>query len=116
MEKVFSVILGNVFFLLLFFLVLSVSGCRSIHIIPSGSIIEHTASLTELQARNQQLNDLLSEFRTDITAIGESAGKAGTNIDIAIRLFDEYNKRVQRLINDYNTLQREVRSTGEDSR
>jgi len=116
MGKVFSVILVVIFCLYLVVLVLAISGCRSINTVTSGSIIEHSNSLAELKARNQQLDDLFSEFRTDITAIGESAGKAGSNIDVAIRLFDEYNKRVQRLIDDYDTLQRQVGSASEDTR
>lgn len=108
-----SLRMGIIITILLCLLSWTVTSCPTTRgNVTSGSIIDDHKLVAELQTRNQQLENLYRQFRTDIGNIRNSADSAGSNIDLAIILFNEYNRRVEQLIRDYDNLQRSIGQIG----
>lgn len=72
-------------------------------------ILEHQRRVTELEARNNELQRRLDAYGIaversvrELEAIGKRAGEMGERIDRIIYLYNEYKRQVEQLIRAYN--------------
>ena len=75
-------------------------------------VFEHQQRVTELEARNKQLEERLAKYDQVITNTVESieavrtrAGNMESTVDRIIRLFEEYKRLIEQILRDYNNLQ-----------
>lgn len=92
------------------------SGCKSTRVSADENILYYQRKIDELEATvrlyEQRITIADEQIRNDIESLkylGERAKTAGDTIDELIELFAEYQRGVEQLLRDYNTLRNEVK-------
>ena len=104
-------------FVLLYLFVASIfSGCKSTRISTDENILYYQRKIDELEATvrlyEQRITVADEQIRDDLESLkylGERAKTVGDTIDELIELFAEYQRGVEQLLRDYNTLRNEVK-------
>lgn len=104
-------------FVFLYLFVASIfSGCKSTRVSTDENILYYQRKVDELEATvrlyEQRVTIADEQIRNDIESLkylGERAGTVGNTIDELIELFAEYQRGVEQLLRDYNTLRNEVK-------
>ena len=104
-------------FVFLYLFVASIfSGCKSTRISTDENILYYQRKIDELEATvrlyEQRITIADEQIRNDIESLkylGERAETVGNTIDELIELFAEYQRGVEQLLRDYNTLRNEVK-------
>ena len=104
-------------FVLLYLFVASIfSGCKSTRISTDENILYYQRKVDELEATvriyEQRITIADEQIRNDFESLkylGERAETVGNTIDELIELFAEYQRGVEQLLRDYNTLRNEVK-------
>lgn len=104
-------------FVFLYLFVASIfSGCKSTRVSTDENILYYQRKVDELEATvrlyEQRITIADEQIRNDIESLkylGERAGTVGNTIDELIELFAEYQRGVEQLLRDYNTLRNEVK-------
>ena len=105
-------------FVLLYLFVASIfSGCKSTRVSTDENILYYQRKVDELEATvrlyEQRITIADEQVRNDLESLkylGERAETVGNTIDELIELFAEYQRGVERLLRDYNTLRNEVKN------
>lgn len=92
------------------------SGCKSTRVSTDENILYYQRKIDELEATvrlyEQRITVADEQIRNDIESLkylGERAKTVGDTIDELIELFAEYQRGVEQLLRDYNTLRNEVK-------
>ena len=92
------------------------SGCKSTRVSTDENILYYQRKVDELEATvrlyEQRTTIADEQIRNDIESlkyIGDRAKTVGNTIDDLIELFAEYQRGVEQLLRDYNTLRNEVK-------
>ena len=92
------------------------SGCKSTRVSTDEIILYYQRKIDELEATvrlyEQRITIADEQIRNDIESLkylGERAQTVGDTIDELIELFAEYQRGVEQLLRDYNTLRNEVK-------
>ena len=92
------------------------SGCKSTRVSTDENILYYQRKIDELEATvrlyEQRITVADEQIRNDIESLkylGERAQTIGDTIDELIELFAEYQRGVEQLLRDYNTLRNEVK-------
>ena len=92
------------------------SGCKSTRVSTDENILYYQRKIDELEATvrlyEQRITIADEQIRNDIESLkylGERAKTVGDTIDELIELFAEYQRGVEQLLRDYNTLRNEVK-------
>ena len=92
------------------------SGCKSTRVSTDENILYYQRKVDELEATvrlyEQRVTIADEQIRNDIESLkylGERARTVGDTIDELIELFAEYQRGVEKLLRDYNTLRNEVK-------
>ena len=111
-----------VFVALSFFVVCLFSGCKSARISTDENILYYQRKVSELEATvrlyEQRITITDEQIRNDLESLknlGERAKTVGATIDELIELFAEYQRGVEQLLRDYNTLRNEVKDLDKGS-
>ena len=104
-------------FVLLYLFVASIfSGCKSTRVSTDENILYYQRKVDELEATvrlyEQRITIADEKIRNDFESLkylGERAETVGNTIDELIELFAEYQRGVEQLLRDYNTLRNEVK-------
>ena len=104
-------------FILLYLLVASIfSGCKSTRVSTDENLLYYQRKVDELEATvrlyEQRITIADEQVRNDLESLkylGERAQTVGDTIDELIELFAEYQRGVEQLLRDYNTLRNEVK-------
>ena len=104
-------------FVLLYLLVSCIfSGCKSTRVSTDENILYYQRKVDELEATvrlyEQRITIADEQVRNDIESLkylGDRAKTVGDTIDELIELFAEYQRGVEQLLRDYNTLRNEVK-------
>ena len=104
-------------FVLLYLFVASIfSGCKSTRVSTDENILYYQRKVDELEATvriyEQRITIADEQIRNDFESLkylGERAETVGDTIDELIELFAEYQRGVEQLLRDYNTLRNEVK-------
>ena len=104
-------------FVLLYLFVASIfSGCKSTRVSTDENILYYQRKVDELEATvrlyEQRITVADEQIRDDLESLkylGERAKTVGNTIDELIELFAEYQRGVEQLLRDYNTLRNEVK-------
>jgi DNA repair ATPase RecN len=104
-------------FVLLYLLVACIfSGCKSTRVSTDENILYYQRKVDELEATvrlyEQRITIADEQVRNDLDSLkylGERAKTVGDTIDELIELFAEYQRGVEQLLRDYNTLRNEVK-------
>ena len=104
-------------FVLLYLFVASIfSGCKSTRVSTDENILYYQRKVDELEATvrlyEQRITIADEQIRNDFESLkylGERAETVGNTIDELIELFAEYQRGVEQLLRDYNTLRSEVK-------
>lgn len=113
------------FILVLLYLVVACffSGCKSTRVSADENLLYYQRKVDELEATvrlyEQRITIADEQIRNDIDSLkylGERAKTVGDTIDELIELFAEYQRGVEQLLRDYNTLRNEVERVDESSR
>ena len=111
-----------VFVALSFFVVCLFSGCKSARISTDENILYYQRKVSELEATvrlyEQRITIADEQIRNDLESLknlGERAKTVGATIDELIELFAEYQRGVEQLLRDYNTLRNEVKDLDKGS-
>lgn len=104
-------------FVFLYLFVASIfSGCKSTRVSTDENILYYQRKVDELEATvrlyEQRITVVDEQIRDDIESLkylGERAETVGNTIDELIELFAEYQRGVEQLLRDYNTLRNEVK-------
>ena len=104
-------------FVFLYLFVASIfSGCKSTRVSTDENILYYQRKVDELEATvrlyEQRITIADEQIRNDIESLkylGERAETVGNTIDELIELFAEYQRGVEQLLRDYNTLRNEVK-------
>ena len=104
-------------FVLLYLFVASIfSGCKSTRVSTDENILYYQRKVDELEATvrlyEQRITVADEQIRDDLESLkylGERAKTVGDTIDELIELFAEYQRGVEQLLRDYNTLRNEVK-------
>lgn len=104
-------------FVLLYLFVASIfSGCKSTRVSTDENILYYQRKVDELEATVRLYEHRITiadeQIRNDIESLkylGERAETVGNTIDELIELFAEYQRGVEQLLRDYNTLRNEVK-------
>ena len=93
------------------------SGCKSPRVSTNENILYYQRKVDELEATvrlyEQRTTIADEQIRNDIESlkyIGDRAKTVGNTIDDLIELLAEYQRGVERLLRDYNTLRNEVKN------
>ena len=112
-----------VFVLLYLFVACIFPGCKSTRVSTDENILYYQRKVSELEATvrlyEQRITIADEQIRNDIESLkylGERAKTVGDTIDELIELFAEYQRGVEQLLRDYNTLRNEVERVDESSR
>ena len=106
------------FILVLLYLVVACifSGCKSTRVSTDENILYYQRKVDELEATvrlyEQRITIADEQIRNDLDSLkylGERAKTVGDTIDELIELFAEYQRGVEQLLRDYNTLRNEVK-------
>ena len=111
-------------FVLLYLIVACIfSGCKSTRVSTDDNILYYQRKVSELEATvrlyEQRITIADEQIRNDLESLkylGERAQTIGDTIDELIELFAEYQRGVEQLLRDYNTLRNEVERVNESSR
>ena len=95
-------------------------GCKSTAVhTDDGSLLNHQREVdrleSELRSRDGTIRDAardLENISEQIGSVAERSGRMEDEIDAIIRLFDEYQRRVERLLRDYNRVRDEAEIPG----
>ena len=92
------------------------SGCKSPRVSTNENILYYQRKIDELEATvrlyEQRITIADEQVRNDLESLkylGERAKTVGDTIDELIELFAEYQRGVEQLLRDYNTLRNEVK-------
>jgi chromosome segregation ATPase len=92
------------------------SGCKSTRVSADENILYYQRKIDELEATvrlyEQRITIADEQIRNDLESLkylGERAKTVGDTIDELIELFAEYQRGVEQLLRDYNTLRNEVK-------
>lgn len=92
------------------------SGCKSTRVSIDENILYYQRKIDELEATvrlyEQRITIADEQVRNDLESLkylGERAETIGDTIDELIELFAEYQRGVEQLLRDYNTLRNEVK-------
>lgn len=92
------------------------SGCKSPRVSTNENILYYQRKIDELEATvrlyEQRITIADEQVRNDfeyLKYLGERAETVGDTIDELIELFAEYQRGVEQLLRDYNTLRNEVK-------
>ena len=104
-------------FVFLYLFVASIfSGCKSTRVSTDENILYYQRKVDELEATvrlyEQRITIADEQIRNDIESLkylGERAETVGNTIDELTELFAEYQRGVEQLLRDYNTLRNEVK-------
>ena len=104
-------------FVFLYLFVASIfSGCKSTRVSTDENILYYQRKVDELEATvrlyEQRIKVADEQIRDDLESLkylGERAKTVGDTIDELIELFAEYQRGVEQLLRDYNTLRNEVK-------
>lgn len=104
-------------FVFLYLFVASIfSGCKSTRVSTDENILYYQRKIDELEATvrlyEQRVTIADEQIRNDIESLkylGERAETVGDTIDELIELFAEYQRGVEQLLRDYNTLRNEIK-------
>ena len=98
------------------------SGCKSTRISTDENILYYQRKVNELEATvrlyEQRITIADEQIRNDLESLknlGERAKTVGATIDELIELFAEYQRGVEQLLRDYNTLRNEVKNLDKGS-
>ena len=98
------------------------SGCKSTRVSADENILYYQRKVDELEATvrlyEQRITIADEQVRNDLESLkylGERAKTVGDTIDELIELFAEYQRGVEQLLRDYNTLRNEVKELNKDS-
>lgn len=98
------------------------SGCKSARISTDENILYYQRKVSELEATvrlyEQRITIADEQIRNDLESLknlGERAKTVGATIDELIELFAEYQRGVEQLLRDYNTLRNEVKDLDKGS-
>ena len=105
-----------IFVFLYLFVACIFSGCKSTRVSTDENILYYQRKVDELEATvrlyEQRVTIADEQIRNDIESLkylGERAKTVGDTIDELIELFAEYQRGVEQLLRDYNTLRNEVK-------
>lgn len=105
-----------IFVFLYLFVACIFSGCKSTRVSTDENILYYQRKVDELEATvrlyEQRVTIADEQIRNDIESLkylGERAETNGDTIDELIELFAEYQRGVEQLLRDYNTLRNEVK-------
>lgn len=105
-----------IFVFLYLFVACIFSGCKSTRVSTDENILYYQRKIDELEATvrlyEQRITIADEQIRNDIESLkylGERAKTVGDTIDELIELFEEYQRGVEQLLRDYNTLRNEVK-------
>lgn len=84
------------------------TSCCTAKPITDGLVIEHSRQLAALEAGIRSYGEAVGAVAGEIAAVRDRAAASGATIDATIELFEEYQRAVDRLISDYNTLRAAV--------
>jgi len=95
-------------------------GCKSTAVhVDDRSLLDHQREIdrleSELRGRDGTIRDAardLENISEQIGSVAERSGRMEDEIDTIIRLFDEYQRRVERLLRDYNRVRDEAEVQG----
>ena len=104
-------------FVLLYLFVASIfSGCKSTRVSTDENILYYQRKVDELEATvrlyEQRITIADKQIRDDLESLkylGERAETVGNTIDELIELFAEYQRGVEQLLRDYNTLRNGIK-------
>ena len=92
------------------------SGCKSTRVSTDENLLYYQRKVDELEATvrlyEQRITIVDEQIRNDLDSLkylGERAKTVGDTIDELIELFAEYQRGVEQLLRDYNTLRNEVK-------
>ena len=92
------------------------SGCKSTRVSADENLLYYQRKIDELEATvrlyEQRITIADEQVRNDIESLkylGDRAKTVGDTIDDLIELFAEYQRGVEQLLRDYNTLRNEVK-------
>jgi len=98
------------------------SGCKSTRVPADENILYYQRKIDELEATvrlyEQRVTIADEQIRNDLESLkylGERAKTVGDTIDELIELFAEYQRGVEQLLRDYNTLRNEVKGLDKSS-
>ena len=106
------------FILVLLYLLVAhlISGCKSTRVSTDENLLYYQRKVDELEATvrlyEQRITIADEQIRNDLDSLkylGERAKTVGDTIDELIELFAEYQRGVEQLLRDYNTLRNEVK-------
>ena len=113
---IFIVLLLNIF-------VCFLSGCKSTRVSTDENILYYQRKIDELEATvrlyEQRITIADEQVRNDIESLkylGERAQTIGDTIDELIELFAEYQRGVEQLLRDYNSLRNEIKELDKDNK
>ena len=105
-----------IFVILYIFAASFLSGCKSTRVSADENILYYQRKIDELEATvrlyEQRITVADEQIRNDIESLkylGERAKTVRDTIDELIELFAEYQRGVEQLLRDYNTLRNEVK-------
>ena len=105
-----------IFVILYLFVACFFSGCKSTRVSADENILYYQRKVDELEATvrlyEQRITIADEQIRNDLESLkylGERAKTVGDTIDELIELFAEYQRGVEQLLRDYNTLRNEVK-------
>ena len=105
-----------IFVFLYLFVACIFSGCKSTRISTDENILYYQREIDELEATvrlyEQRITIADEQIRNDIESLkylGERAKTVGDTIDELIELFAEYQRGVEQLLRDYNTLRNGIK-------
>lgn len=104
-------------FVFLYLFVASIfSGCKSTRVSTDENILYYQRKVDELEATvrlyEQRVTIADEQVRNDLESLkylGDRAKTVGDTIDELIELFAEYQRGVEQLLRDYNTLRNEIK-------
>ena len=102
--------------LLYLFVAYLFSGCKSTRVSTDENILYYQRKVDELEATvrlyEQRITIADEQIRNDLDSLkylGERAKTVGDTIDELIELFAEYQRGVEQLLRDYNSLRNEIK-------
>ena len=105
-----------VFIILCVFVANFISGCKSTRVSTDENLLYYQRKVDELEATvrlyEQRITVADEQIRDDLESLkylGERAKTVGDTIDELIELFAEYQRGVEQLLRDYNSLRNEVK-------
>ena len=112
----------NIFVILLFCIFFIFTGCKSARISADDNILYYQRKISELEATvrlyEQRITIADEQIRNDLESLkylGERAETVGNTIDELIELFAEYQRGVEQLLRDYNSLRNKIKGLDKGS-